>query len=508
MILTEKVIRECIAKGITEKRAIAKELVKQDPSVTLENARTRVRSMLGAQGRYKGIYLKNTGIYDEYRKAIQVSDHYENASKKSTIPSYTYIITAALNNTPVNKNVWNNILSYAKYKDAQIHVVALRYKNPTSVFTDRDQDVWSQDVLPYLDAARHELFPGIHLMSDVKISPTATTPLSGLSGLSGAESCIFGHPRVHMQFMPVSKGSDPKIMMTTGVCTIPNYTDSKAGKKGEFHHTYGFVIASEAEFHYVTINEDGSFIDQGVIVNKDGITQAQPPKAMIFGDIHVAKLSKRSIARINSRIIEYNPEMVVFHDVLDCESVNPHVEKNPLDKFKRYDSNKHNLAVELDKALDFLTAMKMRCEHVVVVPGNHDDMLDRYIATMDWKKDIPNAMKYAELLPIALKEENVFAHLAKQRGIDAKSVNDSVKVCGIELNIHGDLGANGSRGSIVQFKNLSSKTIIGHSHSPARTDGCTVVGCQDLDHGYNEGLSSWGIGDVIINADGKIQHIL
>ena len=34
----------------------------------------------------------------------------------------------------------------------------------------------------------------------------------------------------------------PKMMMTTGSCTVKNYTDSKAGKKGEFHHTLGFVI--------------------------------------------------------------------------------------------------------------------------------------------------------------------------------------------------------------------------------------------------------------------------
>ena len=128
---------------------------------------------------------------------------------------------------------------------------------------------------------------------------------------------------------------------------------------------------------------------------------------------------------------------------------------------------------------------------------------------MDWRKDIPNAVKYAELLPIALREDcGVFPYLVKQIDINATKVDDSIVVCGIELNMHGDKGANGSRGSSVQFKNLSSKAITGHSHSPSRTDGSLVVGCQTLDHGYNEGLSSWGVGDVIINADGKCQHLL
>lgn len=506
MIFTEKVIRECLAKGITDKQAIARELIKQDNSVTLDQARARIRSMLGASGR--PVAEKNTALYELYRKATQISDHYENASKKGTVPASTYIITTALNNTPVHRPFWENILKYAEFLGAQVHVIAARYKNPTSVFTDRDEDVWCQDVLPYLDAARHELFPGIHLMSDVKISPTAVTPLSGLNGLSGPESCIFGHPRVHMQFMPVPKGSDPKIMMTTGVCTLPNYTDSKAGKKGAFHHTYGFVIATESEFHYVKANANGDFIDYHNMVTSDGISEAPPPKALVLGDIHVAKLTKRSKSRIRARIQEYDPETIILHDVLDCESVNPHTEKNALDKFKRFYNSNHDLSNEIEDTLNFLKDIMSLCPNVVLVPGNHEDMLDRYIANMDWKKDIANAMKYAELLPIALKEESVFAYLAKQIGINATSINDSVRICGIELNIHGDKGANGSKGSSVQYKNMPFKMIKGHDHTPSCFDGCVSVGCQDLDHGYNNGLSSWGIGDAIINADGKTQHLL
>jgi hypothetical protein len=90
-------------------------------------------------------------------------------------------------------------------------------------------------------------------MSDVKIQPTATNPMSGLQGMSGINSCIFGSPKVQMEMIPVLEGNKPKMMVTTGAVTIMNYTDSKSGKKGEFHHTLGFVVVEisdkETFFH-------------------------------------------------------------------------------------------------------------------------------------------------------------------------------------------------------------------------------------------------------------------
>lgn len=504
MTPTERIIRECIAKKITDKRAMAKVYVEQYPEVPFEYARRRIRKMLGSSGNLEE--KRETELYKLYMDACSKSTHYEEAQKKELKKSKVYLITSALNNTPVHMPFWNNLLKYAEFLGAEIHVVALRYKNPTSVFSDRKEDVWVKEVLPYLDAKRHELFPGTILMSDVKISPTAVLPLSGLNGFSGDESCIFGHPRVHLQSQPVLKGCNPKMMLTTGVCTLPNYTDSKAGKKGEFHHTYGFTVATEDGLHYVTAKDNGDFIDYRIMVTSEGIYASPPVEALVLGDIHHAKLSEDALVRIEDRITTLKPKRVVLHDVFDGESINPHDDKDPVKKVKRYESGRADLSYELDEALSFLSWMKGLCDNIMVVPSNHDSFLDRYMANMDWRKDIPNAIKYAELLPIALKEDGVFRHLIQQIGIYAPSVNDSIKVHGVELNTHGDRGANGTRGSSVQFKNMSFKMIKAHDHTPSRLDGCSSVGCQDLDHGYNEGLSSWGIADIAVDAFGKIQH--
>jgi hypothetical protein len=43
------------------------------------------------------------------------------------------------------------------------------------------------------------------------------------------------------------------------------------------------------------------------------------------------------------------------------------------------------------------------------------------------------------------------------------------------LGQHGDVGANGSRGSLLQFRKLNTKIIVGHYHSPGK-DGALAVG--------------------------------
>jgi hypothetical protein len=57
-----------------------------------------------------------------------------------------FIITAAQNGTPVHEGAWGCLLSAAEHLNAEILVGALRYKNPTSVFSgsQRNLEWWHQ----------------------------------------------------------------------------------------------------------------------------------------------------------------------------------------------------------------------------------------------------------------------------------------------------------------------------------------------------------------------------
>ena len=86
--------------------------------------------------------------------------------------------------------------------------------------------------------------------------------------------------------------------------------------------------------------------------------------------------------------------------------------------------------------------------------------------------------------------------------------NSSYTVNKWELGQHGDVGTNGSRGSLLQFRKLNTKCVVGHYHSAQRKDGALAVGTSTkLRVGYNVGASSWNQSHVIIHEDGKAQHI-
>ena len=251
-----------------------------------------------------------------------------------------FIISWAQNDTPVHEQFISNLEKYAEFIDADIHIIAGRYKNPTSVFTDKKYETWEERIGDYLDANRHDVHKYLSIMSDVKIQPTAVDPMTGLQGMSGINSCIFGSPKVQLEMIPVLECNRPKMMLTTGACTLKNYTDSKSGKKGEFHHTLGFVVVEikDEEIFFVrqvTATEDGSFSDLyfktqfDLEKNESFVTRLDSIEAIVLGDLHYGKHDQRVIDSTLGLMEKLKPTHVVLHDVFDGDSINHHEIKDP-----------------------------------------------------------------------------------------------------------------------------------------------------------------------------------
>ena len=195
-------------------------------------------------------------------KELSIDLHHREVSRKQV-----YIITGAQTKTPVFDKFLDALEVCAEYYDAEIIVIPMRYRNPTSIFSDDDKSVWwDKRLIPYLCDSRIDIGDNLVLMSDVKTLPTASDPLSGFDELSGRKSAIYGHTSLMLKTVPVATGEIPKIICTTGAVTKRNYTDSKAGKKGEFHHVHSAQIVEvdkNGGFHIRQLNAclDGSFID-------------------------------------------------------------------------------------------------------------------------------------------------------------------------------------------------------------------------------------------------------
>jgi hypothetical protein len=429
-----------------------------------------------------------------------------------------FLISWAQNNTAVHTRLLRNMEAYAEFLDADIHIIAGRYKNPTSIFTDKDYEYWEKEVLPYLDAARHNVHKYVSIMGDFKIQPTAVNPMSGLEGVSGINSCIFGAPKVQMMSIPVLHTQKPKMMMTTGAVTIKDYTDSKAGKKGEFHHTYGFVVVEikDDEIFFarqVTANEAGAFTDLFYRVDKGEVTTIDSAAAIVLGDYHVGDQDNEVIEKTLELLNRLKPQHVIMHDIFNGHSINHHEMDNPFTQYEKEMNNKNSLKNEVDEMLVELD--KFKNYNVVIVRSNHDDFVDRWLINTDWRKtNTPkNSLEYMQYSAAILSGEakdGVIPWIIKKHYPKIKTLNrsDSYVVKKWELAQHGDVGANGSRGSLEQFRRLNTKMIIGHSHSCGRKDGVLQVGTStNLRVGYNEGPSSWSQTHCIIHQDGKAQLI-
>lgn len=457
----------------------------------------------------------------------------EAKAKKFDKKKKRFIISWAQNNTPVHRAFMSNMEAYAEEIGADIHIIAGRYKNPTSMFTDKKIDHWNERVLPYLDAARHDIHKYVSIMSDIKIQPTAVNPMTGMQGISGVNSCIFGSPKVQLQMIPVLEGQVPKMMMTTGACTVSNYTDSKSGKKGEFHHSLGFVIVEikdQDDFfaRQVTADDNGNFIDLIYKVEYNGesdgskgsstVSKNKKISACIFGDMHYGHEDQEVVNKTISALKILKPDHVVLHDVFDGYSISHHTMKDPFEQYRKEVMGTNSLKYEINYMLDELKKFTS-FKNVVIVRSNHDDFIDRWLKNGDWKKQptAKNSLEYMEYSQILLKQ---YADGGQVKGVIPELINrefpefitlgrsDSYMVNGWELAQHGDVGSNGSRGSLHQFRNLNTKIIVGHYHSPGRLDGALSVGTSTkLRVGYNVGASGWLQSHVFIYPNGKAQHI-
>lgn len=465
-------------------------------------------------------HLERKGLTNN--SEIDSSDLFKEAQLKELDKTKSkFIVTWCQSETKINDEFLTNIEAYANHIGADISVIAGRYKNPTSLDANKrtkdkeERLAWDKRVVPYLDANRHKIHKHLCILSDLKIQPTASTPLSGINGLTGLESCIVGHPRVHLKSLPVLDGYPNKLLLTTGAVSVENYTDTKVGKKGEFHHTLGFVVVEldGDDFHVrqVTADDDGSFYDLELFVDKGEVSVHDGAKCVVFGDLHLGETNEDVLKTSFELADNLKCNEIILHDAFNGHSISHHERQQPFQLLKREEDGSDSLIKELEQLAEFFD--KYDDYNFTVVRSNHDEFLDRWLSDVDWRKS-NNKMTYLQLANLLANSESnkgvisLFLDKVNVENANCLGIDDSHRVLDWELGVHGHIGANGSRGSAIQYAQMNTKTITGHTHSPIRLDGHLSVGTLTyLRVGYNKGLSSWLNSNVVIYPNGKAQHI-
>lgn len=438
-----------------------------------------------------------------------------------------FVVTAAQNSTPVHAAFVKTLETACDALNAELLVIPMRYKNPTSRWSrsQANDEVWAPEVTPYLWNTRKSLNQNLKVMGDIKIQPTSSSPLNGMEALSHGESGIFGHTKLHLRCVPTLPGKLPKILTTTGACTVPNYTDSRAGKLGEFHQTLGAVLVEVCgkRFHIRQLNADkssGEFIDLDRHYSAGKVRAAGRAKALVMGDTHVDAVCPQVVEATfgaGGMVEVLNPEVLAWNDLLDGNSINPHHRGNPFVAVAKRAAGLDEARAEVMRALEFV-ADRTAGRSSVIVPSNHDDFLQRWLMSADWRSDPTNAEFYLETALAMVRAArggaeaerlSAFGYWAQRefggrKDIRVLAADESFTVAGIELSMHGDRGPNGSRGSIKNLRRIGAKSIIGHSHTPGIDEGCTQVGTSTaLRQGYTFGPSSWLNAHCTVDALGK-----
>lgn len=464
------------------------------------------------RGKYREMACESCGVrFRDDRAAVQESagDH------------PVYVITAAVNDSPVHNAFLRAIRVYCDARKARLIVIPVRYKNPTS---DRETDrlyQWAPVLSPWIVDKRLRICDGLQVLADIKIQPTAVDPLSGMDTITGTDCGIFGHTKIALRSIATRGHELPKLLLTTGAVTRPSYSDTKAGKKGEFHHVCGATVVEVDgdTFHlrHVHAAADGSFIDLDRRYSPKGVTAAPPALALVMGDLHAERHDPSVLVATGEILATLKPKRLVLHDVLDFGSASHH--NSWWERFSRRITGRDKVIDELRETCELIDALHRKGQETVIVSSNHNDHLARWLADHRNGDDVQNAAIYhaAKSAVIQAIERgkgllpNIFEVVARpmlKRPATFLGDRDSMTVAGIELAYHGDKGPNGARGSAKSFDRIGAKSIIGHSHSPAIVGGCFQTGTSSLlDMGYNVGPSSWLHSHVVVYASGKRSHI-
>lgn len=346
------------------------------------------------------------------------------------------------------------------------------------------------------------------------------------------KSAILPSPKLMMFPQANSKQSLPKILMSTGAMTQPNYKTNSWGTHAYLDHDYGAILVEvidDHQYHFrqITANKEGVFYDLGRRFNGENPSVVESAELIVLGDLHAGETDPEAWKATKRMLRELNPDYVVVHDLFSGVCVNPHELGNETRRARRSIDGLDSLDKELKmcgKTLTDLRAAMSKDSEIVVARSNHDQFLDRYINSGDFRtapgKNLPILYRLAaDLIETPVED---LAGGALRMGIENYGYgvipgvrwlrsDEDFKKRGWQFGDHGHQGPNGSKGTIRGQEKYLGKSVCGHSHTPGIfRDAWRVGTLSKIDLGYNKGASSWMHTNFVFyrNGHGQLVNIL
>lgn len=469
-----------------------------------------------------------------------------------------YILSSCQNNTHPHKAGWANLLAYAAWLGArpqstcevilgsfsyQIDAYGAKAVKRNTAKPRGDELWYSPELVEFIHDESIQLAPGLVWCGEMNILPTASRPLVGMDDYNGRNSNIVPHVKHALESVPSLPDEAVKLNFTTGTVTLRNYIQKRVGIMAERKHTYGAVLVevdSSGNWYVrqLTIDDQGDILDigpsgfAGVWVHA-GKVEARPIRkpeetptrslveAITWGDIHAAEmdLAVRELGWGEGGMLdEIQPRKQFMHDVFSMRSRTHHEMKNFHRTYQKFVNDEGSVEDEMQVTADFTTeSFREWCE-TIVVRSNHCRQLDRWLNEADPTRDPLNASYFYALQSQVLaamdagnRDFNVLEWALRKAGIPEGvqflGEDESYVICkdqrgGIECGLHGDLGANGARGSTQGLTRLGRPANKAHDHTATIRNSVFSGGVCGLQFPYKKGPHTQSVSHIVTYDNG------
>lgn len=413
-------------------------------------------------------------------------------------PKGRYIVTAACSGAKVNVKFLRSLENYALRNKGKLRVLPMRghvgalskqpdYFDPIIEDMVEVGGVWSEII-----------FNSNLKAVDLQLNPQQALPMNALLEIEGY-SILVAHPEVAMKHTATSNNKPPRVVHSTGVCTDPHYLINHQGRKAAYNHKLAAVIVElDGEtFHLRQLEalKDGSIIDLGVRYYPNGNIKRVRAVNAKLGDIHAGQHDPAALAFCAEVCAIVHPEAIFIEDLFNGISISHH-NSHSMFVNARLPENLDTLKKEMTATRDvFMQLQNMvpdDCQ-LYVVKSNHDEWIYRYLTECRFAKDPVNFAYAVKLVAHQLDGNDPLATEVDPLGMATwLTRGQDVHMDGIQLGCHGDIAANGAKGSEKGLAKAHRKITHGHTHSSYIYRGVWGTGTFSLLRmGYNQGASNW-----------------
>lgn len=441
----------------------------------------------------------------------------------SVVKPTNMVITSAVDGFAINEIFLKCLQNYCKVNKATLVILPVNHGKPFN------EDRYPKEIQDYIVDQNVSIENKTLILGSMKLGSTLESPLHGMNSFSKGKNIILGHPQVQLKTLPRKAEKYPAIVTTTGTISLPHYGENKTSQKANFNHSFSAVFLdgkNPSKIRHLNFDGEGFYDVSGYYTEKK-VEPIKEISALVTGDEHVCFYDQSILEATYGKsgiVSTLKPKYIVRHDVLDCYAISHHHRNNVLTRYIKHKTGSNDIEKELNQTIDFINKTTPKFSTSLIISSNHNNHLLKWLNEADPKFDLVNAKIYHKLMYMLLdeidksQENSILPNYADpfqmwatekiNENIKFLASSDSFELHGIDLNNHGDLGVNGSRGSNNQYKDLPLKSIIGHSHSPGINCGSYQVGTSsELRLEYNKGLSSWDTCHCIVYPNGKRQLI-